>query len=777
MFYREVVNKIIGFRNLYFKSVPSNANLDNLSLLIWCGVIFSLALIGVEYYPLPEAKILYSDQASHIAATLSLWHDQDLIYTLTDLMRFRNELPSETGPRGAFLKVGYDQQLYYAKPILYALFAAPFVGLFGLKGFLLFNMLCVGVIGFISLKILNKQLGRINSLLLIIGLLVFSPYLAWAPVSHPDILIATLLIAGGYFLLSKHDENEITYKIIGALLLGLAMYEKPTFIIFSIALLVTQISMVNMRSFVVLCIAVFFAWSIPTSVHYFQDGNILSYQGLRFYVTSLSVVGTYPLEVNWSGVPGDGTGMTEKIFNAATLFDAIMSNVELLPAKFLDLIVGRQTGLLVYFPVSILLCGLLLLGLTWRSAILAGAFFAYLVIYWLAFPTNGFGGAGTYGPRYTMQALPILLISFIYFNNKTLLDKRKLKAGVFASAAVTGLVASFYFQSSVYPPKEDNVKAPGNFLISPIGEMFPLEDSLLSQVYLLMPTRFSDNVAYKGVKNAVFRKDASNDNCYNYTVSAESQTKELVLFQNGSLNEIPELSVYASRNMQVEFIDDGKVVASKIVKRSENTNFKLASVYDKTYHDRIKGNVRWKVISVRSKLLDASESDLPGLLDIKFSKQTEQVSSEYVIGNTVDISQFPDNGIVPKFCWQPDPVKYWSSGYVAGFKLHMSEVAMDNMEVKLWFTPFYPPGNDPLEIDLYANGKYVDRYLFDRTELGDKHISAILKKEIVSGRSDLELLFNVLNPSHAGNNDYRNLGMAVQKIHLSNYVDSKRFGN
>jgi hypothetical protein len=80
---------------------------------LWTIVLILLTMVVLKNLPLPENKRLFSDQAAHIAAAFSIWHDHDLIYSLDDLACFRQELPAESCPRDAFLKVGDYDQLYY----------------------------------------------------------------------------------------------------------------------------------------------------------------------------------------------------------------------------------------------------------------------------------------------------------------------------------------------------------------------------------------------------------------------------------------------------------------------------------------------------------------------------------------------------------------------------------------------------------------------------------------------------------------------------------------
>src|SRR5476651_1355930 len=74
------------------------------------------------------------DEATYVSMALSLAYDHDLTYERRDLDRFVGLYRS--GPDGIFLKKGTDRRagsLYFAKPLHYAIVAAPFVRLLGLN--------------------------------------------------------------------------------------------------------------------------------------------------------------------------------------------------------------------------------------------------------------------------------------------------------------------------------------------------------------------------------------------------------------------------------------------------------------------------------------------------------------------------------------------------------------------------------------------------------------------------------------------------------------------
>src|SRR4029079_6142807 len=120
-----------------------------LAALFFC-VYGSLALT-VNF---PKAAYGFqSDEATYYMMGYSLADDGDLTYRKEDLVRVWKEFPS--GPAGVFLKRGQtisgqpdpDQGRYfYGKSFIYPFFAAPFVAIFGTKGFLVLHALLIALV-------------------------------------------------------------------------------------------------------------------------------------------------------------------------------------------------------------------------------------------------------------------------------------------------------------------------------------------------------------------------------------------------------------------------------------------------------------------------------------------------------------------------------------------------------------------------------------------------------------------------------------------------------
>ncbi len=85
--------------------------------------------------------------------TQSIALDGDLEYTTKDLARYYYSF--DAGPQGIFLKKAKDGRIFYAKSFAYSLFAAPFIRLFGVNGFLVFHSFLLFLILFLGKRYLS----------------------------------------------------------------------------------------------------------------------------------------------------------------------------------------------------------------------------------------------------------------------------------------------------------------------------------------------------------------------------------------------------------------------------------------------------------------------------------------------------------------------------------------------------------------------------------------------------------------------------------------------
>lgn len=727
------------------------------AITLFLSLLIGLTIAGHLSSPPPSQRTLFSDQAVHIAATLSIWHDHDLEYTLGDLERFRQKMPADPGPQGVFLKVGSDGKLYYAKPYLYAAFTSPFIAAFGLDGFLIFNVLCLSAIGAVAIKALTKHFGQLNALLLATGLLLLSPFLAWTPIAHPDLFIAALVVVGG-FLLLKPDYSPAC-KISGAVLLGLVLYEKPTFVFLAGPMLLALYRTVSSKLLVLLALLTYAAWAAPSTVNILQDGNYLAYKGLRFYVSG-ATRGTFPLEEHWSGPPKDT--FTDHVFDASNIFYAITANLPLLPAKITDALIGRQTGLLLYFPVGLLLLGLLLPRVSWRGAALLGGLLAYLAFNWLVFPTNGYGGAGTYGPRYTMQAIGAMLLAAVLPVRARSWAPVPSKSMTLAIGAM--LVVASVLQFRVIPPTTPGVVGSSSWMFqSPLATIFPIETAISPSISSIAPQSFK---RADGRGHYIYMIDGEGER-FQYELGTGSASRDIVLFQNGRDLMLglsfPPIGVTATRALALEFLARDEVVGRSTVLPGTVEWVLLEQPFKTQFHDALIGPFNLQRITVRARPLDNAHASVPSWVNFCLGEFSAE-NGCFAIDADATPSRLAQRGIALPVGWQiPEDWGIWSSGKYAALSIRAPGTGR---ALQLTFSVYaFTPAEAPtLNVDVTVNGTFLETWAFRHGETLS-HRTVRIASELIGSNERINIGFGIKQPRSPASlglsSDPRQIGLGL----------------
>ena len=146
-----------------------------LALFVLIGLVW--AALNIDP---PRTGIgLKGDEATYVSMALSAAYDGDLVFQRKDLERFWATY--QCGPDGIFLKRGKlarlqisarppfvrlmqyadapGDTLYYGKAFIHAVFAAPFVRLFGVNGLPLFNVLLLALVAFAGYRFALARRG------------------------------------------------------------------------------------------------------------------------------------------------------------------------------------------------------------------------------------------------------------------------------------------------------------------------------------------------------------------------------------------------------------------------------------------------------------------------------------------------------------------------------------------------------------------------------------------------------------------------------------------
>jgi hypothetical protein len=201
---------------------------------------------------------LKGDEATYIAMTLSAAYDGDLVYQRKDLERFWATY--QCGPDGIFLKRGKlarlrfsssppfvrliryadapADSLYYGKAFIHAMFAAPFVRVFGVNGLPVFNVLLFALVVWAAYQFALARAPGPAAMLLALaffGASITPVYVVWYT---PEIFNLACVFLGYFLWLYKEVAPPASGRwarflrgpgseVLAAVLLGMATFSKP----------------------------------------------------------------------------------------------------------------------------------------------------------------------------------------------------------------------------------------------------------------------------------------------------------------------------------------------------------------------------------------------------------------------------------------------------------------------------------------------------------------------------------------------------------------------
>jgi hypothetical protein len=362
-----------------------------------------------------------SDEATYYTLGHSLAEDGDFAYERRDLIRVWEEFP--TGPEGIFLKRGKGNQIYFAKPFIYPLTAAPLVWLFGTNGFLLLHAVLL-TLDFCAAYWFLRARSETGPALGYAFAFFFASaapvYLVWLT---PEIFNLSLGVLGLFLWCYREVAPPIdgvgsrwsrflrapASTWVGAALIGVAIFSKPPYGALALPLVGYGLLRRQWKTTVVAAVVCGAVAASLFAVNLAITGEI-NYQGgdrNTFYG------GTgFPLmtpEAGFRSAPGGARGRDGVLADVIFSRDALQS---VLPRNLVYFFAGRHTGLIPYFFPGVLSIALFLAArreralFQWLTLIAWGVASLGLLI---LVPYTYSGGGGPIGNRYFMGLYPLLL--------------------------------------------------------------------------------------------------------------------------------------------------------------------------------------------------------------------------------------------------------------------------------------------------------------------------------------------------------------------------------
>ncbi len=341
------------------------------------------------------------DESTYLAMTESLVADGDLAFTEADRARLEAAQPPER--RTVILQRAGDR-IAYSKPTLYPLAAAPLFMLFGRAGMAVLNALAIAAALWLFWRTVRDGERRGAWLLTIATFAATGavlPQIAW---SMGDALQLALALAGASLAIGGRgaaSSGRIAAPAAGLLLGCLIAARLPNAILAAGVALALAAGGRLRRSLEVGAGAVA-GLALCLLLNLVLIGSVDPYRAER---------ATFNAATGYPAGPARAAALEQFVDGRATQRLGVRPELRPRVSAYAALyfLVGRHTGLLVYFPVAVVLAAAALrggrserLGLLLGAAGLAGF---YLV--WM--PENYFGGASFVGNRYLLPALALLL--------------------------------------------------------------------------------------------------------------------------------------------------------------------------------------------------------------------------------------------------------------------------------------------------------------------------------------------------------------------------------
>jgi hypothetical protein len=368
-------------------------------------ICLSVALLGlaatlykVHFPPGPVA-----DEASYVMMTQSLWYDHDLRYERKDLQRAYHIW--DQGPFGVILSSpDGGETIHYSKPYIYSLLALPFYLVFGVQGFVVFNMALFLAMLWTAWWWFRDERGFVG---LFLGGFFFASaafvYVFWM---QPEVLN----MAAVFFALAawqavrrkpRWGARELLWVAAAGGCLAVAFVSKEPTVLLGAPIGIDLLWQRRFKGVLVLAAGSLLALGLLVSVQHRLTGQWSPYRG----VYRRSFENEYPLEAKtdlWSLYPGTTFGSWSGL--------RVDTDLRKLAHNAVYFVVGRHTGLVPYFPFALLALALYVAQRGDRSRhLLFLSIVAYCVLMLLIRPHNYQGGAGFLGNRYFASIYPAFL--------------------------------------------------------------------------------------------------------------------------------------------------------------------------------------------------------------------------------------------------------------------------------------------------------------------------------------------------------------------------------
>lgn len=401
-------------------------------------VLLCLAVFLV-LYPLTLDKPgwpagLKADEPAYFLMALSLAYDFDLRCELHDLRRLFDEFPYSPAENVILMTDDGWNTVYFGKPYIYSLLAAPAARLFGANGLVAFNMaLLLGMV-YLGARYLRRFNPASMALLFSTGFFALSAGFAYVFWMHPELLNMAAVMASLYLGLTRSERKGRRRRPTSAWLerpglrlaassavLAIAVYNKPMLAAVGLPVFFVELRERRWREAGAYLAGGAVALALLAGGAVALTGHPTAYLGVAragVEVCSPDEMPVQPLppppptaERTDGEKPERGSLADERRAAWWWIFRIPSVDPRVLAEHLGYFLWGRHTGLIPYFPFTLLAFGLFLAHgrrSPERWVLLASlAIVAFFFLLWI--PFNWHGGGGFVGNRYYVNVYPAFL--------------------------------------------------------------------------------------------------------------------------------------------------------------------------------------------------------------------------------------------------------------------------------------------------------------------------------------------------------------------------------
>ncbi len=390
-------------------------------------VALSLLCLSVALVVLPATHrkpgmpaTLKADEPAYYLAALSLVKDGDLRCEPKDLARGYAEFPYLPIHNLILSTDDGWRTVYFGKPYIYSLLAAPLAAVFGANGLVVFNALLLVAMIWMATDYLRRYNPDWLAALFATGFFLISTVYTYVYWLHPELLNMFATMACLYFGLHVFDPNkpaswfgERGCLLWSAAALTLGVYNKPMMLAVGLPVCFRLMRHRRWTALAGWLTAAALSLAVVAGLSVALTGHPTAYLGIDRQGYNIHTPHRLPMEPK--PLPDDAEAAKQKLGRETAgwwwilrIPDTTLGELREDAGYFL---VGRHTGLFLYQPFSLIALALFLAhgrrGAD-RWAVLASV--VVVAYFFLAFiPFNWHGGGGFVGNRYFIIVYPALL--------------------------------------------------------------------------------------------------------------------------------------------------------------------------------------------------------------------------------------------------------------------------------------------------------------------------------------------------------------------------------